>query len=54
MTIQVVFAVPAAISSEILEPDTLALTIKQPEIFIDAETNEALDTGKLEFKRSIG
>ena len=54
VTIQVVFTDPTAISREILEPDTLVLSINNLKIFIDVETNQPLDAEKLEFKHQIG
>ena len=44
LTIEVSFCNPKDITSDILEPDVMEITIALPQLFIDAETNKSIQT----------
>jgi len=54
LTIQVLFGDISAISKNIRDPDMLIITLAMPNIFIDAETGEALSTDPIVFKLPVG
>lgn len=54
VSIQAKFADAEAISQDILEPDTLIISIQEPVFFIDKETNEPLSLKPILLQLEIG
>ena len=52
--VHVEFADTTAITSQLLEPDTLIVTIDMPELFVDAETGQPLASEPIEYKILMG
>ena len=49
ITIKVEFADPSAISSELLDPDSLIIVFIKPELIVDSETGEPLTKDENQF-----